>query len=167
VTCTYRETCINQPDFLATIDLNPRSPHYCQVPVPRLFSWLDDHCWLCPSGSTIFSPLCCPLCAWLLLNHLCLRVHAPAVTHFISHFQQILVILSEALNRISCQWLFIREDGHQWPRWFWVLSTSAGFSMFLVHCNFRDALLCSTPTCLLTSEWEISTYLSLTAAKAD
>lgn len=31
VTCTYRETGIDQPDFLATIDLNPRSPYYCQV----------------------------------------------------------------------------------------------------------------------------------------
>ncbi|NWS77992.1 SBP1 oxidase, partial [Crotophaga sulcirostris] len=40
VTCTYRNTCIDQPDFLATIDLNPRSPCYGQVihrlPMPNL-----------------------------------------------------------------------------------------------------------------------------------
>ncbi|KAM4644299.1 methanethiol oxidase-like [Amazona ochrocephala] len=31
VTCTYRETCVDQPDFLATVDLNPRSPCYGQL----------------------------------------------------------------------------------------------------------------------------------------
>lgn len=36
VTCTYRETCIEQPDFLATVDLNPRSPSYGQVPASAL-----------------------------------------------------------------------------------------------------------------------------------
>ncbi|NXX97448.1 SBP1 oxidase, partial [Centropus bengalensis] len=40
VTCTYRETCFDQPDFLATIDLDPRSPCYGQVihrlPMPNL-----------------------------------------------------------------------------------------------------------------------------------
>ena len=43
MTCTYRETCIDEPDFLATIDLDPRSPCYCQVPVsPLVFYWADD-----------------------------------------------------------------------------------------------------------------------------
>ncbi|NWT14977.1 SBP1 oxidase, partial [Vireo altiloquus] len=46
VTCTYRSTCIDQPDFLATVDLNPRSPHYGQVihrlPMPNLKDEL--HC---------------------------------------------------------------------------------------------------------------------------
>ncbi|NXY12164.1 SBP1 oxidase, partial [Pteruthius melanotis] len=46
VTCTYRSTCIEQPDFLATVDLNPRSPHYGQVihrlPMPNLKDEL--HC---------------------------------------------------------------------------------------------------------------------------
>ncbi|NXT08823.1 SBP1 oxidase, partial [Prunella fulvescens] len=40
VTCTYRCTGIEQPDFLATVDLNPRSCHYGQVihrlPMPNL-----------------------------------------------------------------------------------------------------------------------------------
>ncbi|NWY19409.1 SBP2 protein, partial [Aphelocoma coerulescens] len=40
VTCTYRSTCIDQPDFLATVDLNPRSPHYGQVPAASCWaSW--------------------------------------------------------------------------------------------------------------------------------
>uniref|UniRef100_A0A669QUS6 Methanethiol oxidase n=1 Tax=Phasianus colchicus TaxID=9054 RepID=A0A669QUS6_PHACC len=56
VTCTYRETCINQPDFLATIDLNPRSPHYCQVihrlPVPNLKDEL--HCSGWSAGKVCF-----------------------------------------------------------------------------------------------------------------
>ncbi|NXO63940.1 SBP1 oxidase, partial [Phainopepla nitens] len=46
VTCTYRSTGIDQPDFLATVDLNPRSCHYGQVihrlPVPNLKDEL--HC---------------------------------------------------------------------------------------------------------------------------
>ncbi|RMC22863.1 hypothetical protein DUI87_00135 [Hirundo rustica rustica] len=46
VTCTYRSTCIEQPDFLATVDLNPRSSTYGQVihrlPVPNLKDEL--HC---------------------------------------------------------------------------------------------------------------------------
>uniref|UniRef100_A0A663DN21 Methanethiol oxidase n=1 Tax=Aquila chrysaetos chrysaetos TaxID=223781 RepID=A0A663DN21_AQUCH len=49
VTCTYRETCIDQPDFLATIDLNPRSPYYCQVihrlPMPNLKDELHSSGW--------------------------------------------------------------------------------------------------------------------------
>ncbi|XP_069734624.1 methanethiol oxidase-like [Phaenicophaeus curvirostris] len=36
VTCTYRGTCFDHPDFLATIDLNPESPCYGQV-IHRLF----------------------------------------------------------------------------------------------------------------------------------
>ncbi|KAM7028896.1 methanethiol oxidase-like [Acridotheres tristis] len=46
VTCTYRNTGIDQPDFLATVDLNPRSCHYGQVihrlPMPNLKDEL--HC---------------------------------------------------------------------------------------------------------------------------
>uniref|UniRef100_A0A8C5IEW4 Methanethiol oxidase n=1 Tax=Junco hyemalis TaxID=40217 RepID=A0A8C5IEW4_JUNHY len=46
VTCTYRSTGIEQPDFLATVDLNPRSCHYGQVihrlPMPNLKDEL--HC---------------------------------------------------------------------------------------------------------------------------
>ncbi|KAM6190427.1 methanethiol oxidase-like [Sarcoramphus papa] len=49
VTCTYRETCIDQPDFLATIDLDPRSPCYCQVihrlPMPNLKDELHASGW--------------------------------------------------------------------------------------------------------------------------
>ncbi|XP_014816305.1 PREDICTED: LOW QUALITY PROTEIN: selenium-binding protein 1-like [Calidris pugnax] len=56
VTCTYRETCIDQPDFLATIDLNPRSPHYCQVihrlPMPNLKDELHASGW--STGCTCF-----------------------------------------------------------------------------------------------------------------
>nr|XP_013798541.1 PREDICTED: selenium-binding protein 1-like [Apteryx mantelli mantelli] len=56
VTCTYRETGIDQPDFLATIDLNPRSPHYCQVihrlPMPNLKDELYFSGW--NAGSTCF-----------------------------------------------------------------------------------------------------------------
>uniref|UniRef100_A0A8C2TXC8 Methanethiol oxidase n=1 Tax=Coturnix japonica TaxID=93934 RepID=A0A8C2TXC8_COTJA len=56
VTCTYRETCINQPDTLATIDLNPRSPHYCQVihrlPMPNLKDEL--HCSGWSAGKVCF-----------------------------------------------------------------------------------------------------------------
>uniref|UniRef100_A0A8C9G1W4 Methanethiol oxidase n=1 Tax=Pavo cristatus TaxID=9049 RepID=A0A8C9G1W4_PAVCR len=54
VTCTYRETGIDQPDFLATIDLNPRSPYYCQVihrlPMPNLKDEL--HCSGWSAGNT-------------------------------------------------------------------------------------------------------------------
>lgn len=30
--CIYRNTGSNKPDFLATVDVNPESPNYCQVP---------------------------------------------------------------------------------------------------------------------------------------
>ncbi|XP_065516495.1 methanethiol oxidase-like [Lathamus discolor] len=56
VTCTYRETCIDQPDFLATVDLNPRSPYYGQVihrlPMPNLKDELHSSGW--SSGCTCF-----------------------------------------------------------------------------------------------------------------
>ncbi|POI24387.1 hypothetical protein CIB84_011863 [Bambusicola thoracicus] len=29
--CIYRNTGIQKPDYLATVDVNPKSPHYCQV----------------------------------------------------------------------------------------------------------------------------------------
>uniref|UniRef100_A0A669QI95 Methanethiol oxidase n=1 Tax=Phasianus colchicus TaxID=9054 RepID=A0A669QI95_PHACC len=57
VTCTYRETGIDQPDFLATIDLNPRSPYYCQVihrlPVPNLKDELHCSGWSTDRSSSI------------------------------------------------------------------------------------------------------------------
>lgn len=34
--CIYRNTGIEKPDYLATVDVDPKSPHYCQVP----FSWV-------------------------------------------------------------------------------------------------------------------------------
>ena len=54
MTCTYRGTCIDQPDFLATVDLNPKSSCYGQVPVSALgLYWactgLGTGCWLCAS----------------------------------------------------------------------------------------------------------------------
>ncbi|KAM4880618.1 methanethiol oxidase-like [Sylvia borin] len=49
VTCTYRGTCIEQPDFLATVDLNPRSNTYGQVlhrlPMPNLKDELHSAGW--------------------------------------------------------------------------------------------------------------------------
>ncbi|XP_027487972.1 methanethiol oxidase-like [Corapipo altera] len=30
--CIYRNTGIQKPDYLATVDVDPKSPHYCQVP---------------------------------------------------------------------------------------------------------------------------------------
>lgn len=30
--CIYRNTGRKKPDFLATVDVNPQSPRYCQVP---------------------------------------------------------------------------------------------------------------------------------------
>ncbi|NWV25131.1 SBP1 oxidase, partial [Origma solitaria] len=46
VTCTYRCTGIEQPDFLATVDLNPRSAHYGQVTQRLAMPNLKDelHC---------------------------------------------------------------------------------------------------------------------------
>lgn len=32
VPCIYRNTGRKKPDFLATVDVDPKSPHYCQVP---------------------------------------------------------------------------------------------------------------------------------------
>ncbi|KAK4807629.1 hypothetical protein QYF61_015975 [Mycteria americana] len=56
VTCTYRETCTDQPDFLATVDLNPRSPCYGQVihrlPMPNLKDELHSSGW--SAGCTCF-----------------------------------------------------------------------------------------------------------------
>ncbi|NWY08102.1 SBP1 oxidase, partial [Nothoprocta ornata] len=56
VTCTYRETGVEQPDFLATIDLNPRSCNYGQVihrlPVPNLKDEL--HCSGWSAGDSCF-----------------------------------------------------------------------------------------------------------------
>ncbi|NXD17788.1 SBP1 oxidase, partial [Nothocercus nigrocapillus] len=56
VTCTYRETGIDQPDFLATIDLNPRSCNYGQVihhlPMPNLKDELHSSGW--SAGNTCF-----------------------------------------------------------------------------------------------------------------
>ncbi|KFO96658.1 Selenium-binding protein 1, partial [Calypte anna] len=60
VTCTYRETGIDQPDFLATVDLNPCSPTYGQVihrlPVPNLKDELHASGWstgsTCPDNAT-------------------------------------------------------------------------------------------------------------------
>lgn len=33
--CIYRNTGIEKPDYLATVDVDPKSPHYCQVPMCR------------------------------------------------------------------------------------------------------------------------------------
>ncbi|NXA56889.1 SBP1 oxidase, partial [Nothocercus julius] len=56
VTCTYRETGIDQPDFLATINLNPKSCNYGQVihhlPMPNLKDELHSSGW--SAGSTCF-----------------------------------------------------------------------------------------------------------------
>uniref|UniRef100_A0A803W3F1 Methanethiol oxidase n=1 Tax=Ficedula albicollis TaxID=59894 RepID=A0A803W3F1_FICAL len=53
VTCTYRNTGIDQPDFLATVDLNPRSCHYGQVihrlPMPNLKDELHCAGWAGPA----------------------------------------------------------------------------------------------------------------------
>ncbi|XP_010182066.1 PREDICTED: selenium-binding protein 1-like, partial [Mesitornis unicolor] len=49
VPCTYRGTCIDEPDYLATIDINPRSPYYCQViyrlPMPNRKDELHSSGW--------------------------------------------------------------------------------------------------------------------------
>ncbi|NWR65262.1 SBP1 oxidase, partial [Bucorvus abyssinicus] len=69
VTCTYRETCIDQPDFLATVDLNPRSPCYGQVihrlPMPNLRDELHCSGWsaagtCCDGGPTRRTKLILP-----------------------------------------------------------------------------------------------------------
>ncbi|NWW75555.1 SBP1 oxidase, partial [Climacteris rufus] len=64
VTCTYRSTCIDQPDFLATVDLNPRSCHYGQVihrlPMPNLKDELHRAGWGsacgCPDRTKLILP---------------------------------------------------------------------------------------------------------------
>ncbi|XP_040189351.1 methanethiol oxidase-like [Rana temporaria] len=47
VLCVYRNTGINKPDYLATVDVDPKSPHYSQVihrlPMPNLNDELH-HC---------------------------------------------------------------------------------------------------------------------------
>ncbi|XP_042641492.1 methanethiol oxidase-like isoform X2 [Tyto alba] len=60
VTCTYRETCIEQPDFLATVDLNPRSPCYGQTIEPVDVFWRCNKAHLCtvrslPSGDILIA----------------------------------------------------------------------------------------------------------------
>ncbi|KAM8794314.1 methanethiol oxidase-like [Eudromia elegans] len=49
VACTYRETGVEQPDFLATVNLNPQSCDYGQVvhrlPVPNLKDELHSSGW--------------------------------------------------------------------------------------------------------------------------
>ncbi|KAM9368348.1 methanethiol oxidase-like, partial [Phaethornis superciliosus] len=60
VTVTYRETGIDQPDFLATVDLNPCSPSFGQVihrlPMPNLKDELHASGWstgtTCPDNAT-------------------------------------------------------------------------------------------------------------------
>lgn len=47
--CIYRNTGIEAPDYLATVDVNPRSPQYCQVihrlPMPYLKDELHHSGW--------------------------------------------------------------------------------------------------------------------------
>uniref|UniRef100_A0A8B9DG77 Methanethiol oxidase n=1 Tax=Anser cygnoides TaxID=8845 RepID=A0A8B9DG77_ANSCY len=49
VPCIYRNTGRNQPDFLATVDVNPESPNYCQVihrlPMPNVGDELHHSGW--------------------------------------------------------------------------------------------------------------------------
>ncbi|XP_044131990.1 methanethiol oxidase-like [Bufo gargarizans] len=49
VPCVYRCTGIKQPDYLATVDVNPESPQYCQVihrlPMPHLDDELHHSGW--------------------------------------------------------------------------------------------------------------------------
>ncbi|NXL65952.1 SBP1 oxidase, partial [Chordeiles acutipennis] len=49
VPCIYRNTGRKKPDFLATLDVNPRSPQYCQVihrlPMPNLGDELHHSGW--------------------------------------------------------------------------------------------------------------------------
>lgn len=64
VTCTYRNTCIEHPDFLATIDLNPCSPCYGQVPLSARAPGTRCRLRVSPrAGSSV--PLCsgCPALA--------------------------------------------------------------------------------------------------------
>ncbi|KAF1586781.1 Methanethiol oxidase, partial [Eudyptes moseleyi] len=47
--CIYRNTGIEKPDYLATVDVDPKSPHYCQVihrlPMPNLKDELHHSGW--------------------------------------------------------------------------------------------------------------------------
>ncbi|XP_030898090.2 methanethiol oxidase-like isoform X2 [Melopsittacus undulatus] len=47
--CIYRNTGIEKPDYLATVDVDPKSPHYCQVihrlPMPNLNDELHHSGW--------------------------------------------------------------------------------------------------------------------------
>ncbi|XP_010008234.1 PREDICTED: selenium-binding protein 1-A-like [Nestor notabilis] len=47
--CIYRNTGIQKPDYLATVDVDPKSPHYCQVihrlPMPNLNDELHHSGW--------------------------------------------------------------------------------------------------------------------------
>uniref|UniRef100_A0A663N2F9 Methanethiol oxidase n=1 Tax=Athene cunicularia TaxID=194338 RepID=A0A663N2F9_ATHCN len=49
VPCIYRNTGRKKPDFLATVDVNPESPHYCQVihrlPMPNVGDELHHSGW--------------------------------------------------------------------------------------------------------------------------
>ncbi|KFP89655.1 Selenium-binding protein 1-A, partial [Apaloderma vittatum] len=49
VPCIYRNTGIEKPDYLATVDVDPKSPHYCQVihrlPMPNLRDELHHSGW--------------------------------------------------------------------------------------------------------------------------
>ncbi|XP_035202382.1 uncharacterized protein LOC118178185 isoform X4 [Oxyura jamaicensis] len=49
VPCIYRNTGRNKPDFLATVDVNPESPNYCQVihrlPMPNVGDELHHSGW--------------------------------------------------------------------------------------------------------------------------
>ncbi|NXM35562.1 SBP1A oxidase, partial [Oxyruncus cristatus] len=47
--CIYRNTGVQKPDYLATVDVDPKSPHYCQVihrlPMPNLQDELHHSGW--------------------------------------------------------------------------------------------------------------------------
>ncbi|XP_066465082.1 methanethiol oxidase-like isoform X4 [Eleutherodactylus coqui] len=49
VPCVYHHTGINKPDYLATVDVNPKSPRYCQVihrlPMPNVNDELHHSGW--------------------------------------------------------------------------------------------------------------------------
>uniref|UniRef100_A0A674JVB6 Methanethiol oxidase n=1 Tax=Terrapene triunguis TaxID=2587831 RepID=A0A674JVB6_9SAUR len=53
--CIYRNTGIEKPDYLATVDVDPKSPHYCQVihrlPMPNLRDELHHSGWNTCSSS--------------------------------------------------------------------------------------------------------------------
>ncbi|XP_037739004.1 methanethiol oxidase isoform X5 [Chelonia mydas] len=53
--CIYRNTGIEKPDYVATVDVDPKSPHYCQVihrlPMPNLRDELHHSGWNTCSSS--------------------------------------------------------------------------------------------------------------------